>query len=332
MSLTTLCLSPCEGAESRNPALTITFFFPANNRIFDPKNISAGHAALFNSDCKGGDCVESTYLSLGSTAIDYDTDPQNPIFYRMVMQGGRGWSIYELPENPDGLLKLVFDSSDYLERVGCEIFPWSHNAKMDEEDSPTANFPNNTLWKIADEELRKVLIEKSDPEHDGCSDQGDGTPGACPMSGTIDGSSSKEGPGVETIVTGVACGRLFTVTATEKSSVAYLFDITNVGNPELKKVFHLSEATQHKSPGLAYNDGTIGEIDPENIVFLPAEKSPTRKPSLLFAGAFSGTISYWEFDCIDEDEVVLKGQSSSADSFGVVIGTLLSLLTVIQLI
>jgi hypothetical protein len=277
----------------------------------DPQNISAGHAALFNSKCSGDECVSSTRLSVGSNAIDYDTDPKNPIFYRMVMHGGRGWSIYELPSNPDNLLKLVFDSADSVERTGCEFYPWSHNAAVDEEDAPTDNLPNNTLWQTADDELRSALKEKNDPMEDGCIDQGDGTPGACPMKDKVDASSSKEGPGIERVTVGVACGRLFAVMATEKSSVSYLYDITNVGSPELKKVFHLSDALEHKSPGLAYNDGTIGEIDPENIIFFPAEKSPSGKPSLLFAGAFSGTLSYWEFDCA-EDEDVPSGKADAA--------------------
>ena len=296
----------------------------------DPKNISAGHAALFNSECEGDACVSSTRISVGSTSIDYDTDPKNPIFYRMVMQGGRGWSIYELPPDPNSLLKLVFDSSDYLERVSCEFFPLSHNGHMNEEDAPADNLPNNTLWQIADEKLRQDLAEKNDPEEDGCKDQGDGTPGACPMKDKVDSGTSKDGPGVERITVGAACGRLFAVMATEKTSVAYLFDITNVGSPDLKKVFHLSEAMQHKSPGLAYNDATIGEIDPENILFLPAHQSPSGKPSLLFAGAHSGTISYWEFDCVEEDTVLLD-QSSSAISLAGIASVTLALLGIFMI-
>lgn len=280
----------------------------------NPQNFSEGHAALFNKECEGDDCVSSTSLSVGSSSIDFISDPKKPIFYRMVMIGGRGWSIYELPNNPDNLLKLVFDSADYLERRGCEDFPWAHNSEADEQFAPTDNLPNNTLWQVSDVDFREKLIEMNDPEEDGCFDQGDGTPGACPMQDSVDERSSKDGAGIERITVGVACGRLFAVMATEKSSVAYLFDLTNVGSPELKKVFHLSEATRHKSPGLAYNDGSIGEIDPENILFFPADKSPSGKPSLLFGGAYSGTFSYWEFDCVEEDVVLRNGQEEVPSS------------------
>uniref|UniRef100_A0A6U2Y7X6 Alkaline phosphatase n=1 Tax=Entomoneis paludosa TaxID=265537 RepID=A0A6U2Y7X6_9STRA len=288
-------------------------------KIFDPQNIMSGHAALFNEECEGDKCVDGTRLSVGSVAIDYHSDPTNPIFYRMVLFGGRGWSVYELPENPDNLLKLVFDSRDYLERRGCESYPWAHNAALDEEFAPTTNLPNNTLWESTDDELREVLIEMNDPEQDGCFDQGDGTPGACPMGKNVDARSGYDGSGIERAAIGVACGRLVAVMATEKSSTAYLFDITNIATPALLDVFHLSEATQSKSPGLAYNDGTIGEIDPENMIFLPATESPTGKASVIWAGAHSGTISYWEFDCVEPDSTTVEqtedNNSSSAGRF-----------------
>ena len=189
--------------------------------------------------CEGDECVDSVILAIGSNAIDYESDPANPIFHRMVLIGGRGWSIYELPEDPNNLLKLVFDSGDAVEATGCEHFPWAHNSVQDEESAPADNFPNNTLWQIADEELREILKLANDPAEDGCIDQGDGTPGACSMSGTIDGRSAKDGSSVEQVVVGEACGRLLAVTAVEKNSIGLLFDITELTSPDLKKVFHL---------------------------------------------------------------------------------------------
>ena len=187
---------------------------------------------------------------------------------------------------------------------------------VDDEHAPTTNFPNNTLWQVADDDLRQVLLEMNNPEQGGCWDQGDGTPGACPMEQYVDSSSAADGPAIERVTMGVACGRLFGVMAAEKSSVTYLFDMTQIASPVLKKVFHLSEATRTKSPGLAYNDGTIGEIDPENVFFFSADESPSGKPSLLFAGAHSGTFSYWEFDCVqddDDDDDIVGSNTSPGD-------------------
>lgn len=308
--------------------------------VFDPANRALGSSALFNANCTGSDCVGDAGISVGSNAIDYESDPTNPIFHRMVLFGGRGWSIYELPDDPDELLKLVFDSGDgawalirvtdaiilnmhkfltnyflsalAIETTGCKHFPWSHNSEMDEESAPIENFPNNSLWQVADDELRAILIAKNDPAQDGCLDRGDGQPGACSMEDAVDARSAKDGSGVEQIVVGEACGRLVAVTAVEKNSIGLLFDITVLNAPHLVKVFHLSPASQHKSPGIAYNDGTIGDIDPENSVFLSAEQSPTGKTGILFAGAISGTISFWEFDCGDFGSDDNETHSSSA--------------------
>ena len=139
----------------------------------------------------------------------------------------------------------------------------------------------------------------NDPGADGCSDGGDGNPGACPLGQTVDERSQKDGYAPEAIVVGRACGRLYTATVSEKNSVGYLYDITDIADPALVKVFHLSEISQNLDPGLAYLNG-LGEVDAESIIFLEEDKSPTGVPGILFAGAFSGTISWWEFSCVAE--------------------------------
>jgi hypothetical protein len=90
--------------------------------------------------------------------------------------------------------------------------------------------------------------------------------------------------------------------AAEKNSVAMLFDVTDITSPDLIKVFHLSPASEFKSVGLAYNDAELGKIDPEGGVFLTAENSPSGKAGILWAGAQSGTVSFWEFECKEEQE------------------------------
>jgi len=205
-----------------------------------------------------------------------------------------------LPEDPDSLLKLVYDSGDYIEKAGCEAYPWAHNGYQDYQYGPGSNFPNNTFYETTNEKNRGRIEDRNDPSIKGCADQGDGTPGACPMSGTVDEGSSKEGPQVERLVPGVACGRLVALAITEKNSIAFLFDITDVSSPTLKKVFHLSEASKDKSAGLAYNDGTIGEFDAEQFTILSETESPTGKAGVLVAGAYTGSLSFWEFECEDD--------------------------------
>ena len=269
--------------------------------LFDENNPSDGHSSVFNRDaCLEEDlCIDKVELSLGSYAIDYESDPQEPIFHRMVLFGSRGFSIFQLPDDPEDSLKLVFDSADAFERQGCANFPWSHNSKVDDEYAPITG-ANNTLFKklnATDPDDTKDMVEKNDPEEDGCEDQGDGTPGSCPLSQQIDAESDKDGPAIENVIVGTACGRLVAAMAAEKSSIAMLFDITKINSPELIQVFHLSPSLENKSLGLSYNDGDIGEVDPESAVFLSAERSPSGKEGILWAGAQSGTVSFCEFDC-----------------------------------
>jgi hypothetical protein len=128
-------------------------------------------------------------------------------------------------------------------------------------------------------------------------DRGDGQPGACALGDTVDERSLKDGPGAETIVVGEACGKMYMVTAGEKNSIGFLYEISEITSPKLVQVFHLSPASETKNPVLAYEDRTLGEIDPEAIIFLSESESPTGNAAIIFAGAFSSTTSFWEFDC-----------------------------------
>jgi hypothetical protein len=274
--------------------------------VFHPTNSTTlGDSHIFNSECAGPFCVDEVTMSLGSNAIDYESDPTNPLFYRMVLFGGRGWSIFELSDDPDDLLRLVFDSGDAFERRGCEAFPWAHNSILDAEHAPVLG-PNNTYFKYltAEEETEDLsdLLEANDPFEGGkgCPDQGDGTAGSCPMSRQVDSESRGAGPAVENVIVGEACGRLLAVMAAEGSSIAMLYDITDITSPDVVSVFHLSPASQNKSLGLAYDDGELGDLDPESGVFLRAEQSPSGRAGILIGGALSGTVSWWEFDCKEE--------------------------------
>jgi hypothetical protein len=57
----------------------------------------------------------------------------------------------------------------------------------------------------------------------------------------------------------------------------------------------------------------LGEIDSESILFLDESKSPTGKAALIFAGAFSTTTSFWEFDC-GTDDTATDGTSSETSA------------------
>ncbi len=131
-------------------------------------------------------------------------------------------------------------------------------------------------------------------------DRGDGTPGACAMGDTVDERSLKDGYAAEAIVSGEACGKRYMVTVSEKNSVGFLYDISDIESPTLAQVFHLSPDSEKKNPVLAYADGVLGEIDAESILFMEADVSPNGKAGILFAGAWSTSTSFWEFNCVDD--------------------------------
>ena len=120
------------------------------------------------------------------------------------------------------------------------------------------------------------------------------------MGDTVDERSLKDGYAAEAIVSGEACGKRYMVTVSEKNSVGFLYDISNIENPTLAQVFHLSPGSEKRNPVLAYADGTLGEIDAESILFMEAEDSPNGKAGILFAGAWSTSTSFWEFNCGDD--------------------------------
>mmetsp|Transcript_10619 Transcript_10619/g.21707 ORF Transcript_10619/g.21707 Transcript_10619/m.21707 type:complete len:317 (+) Transcript_10619:142-1092(+) len=272
-------------------------------RLFDLANPMSSASSLFNTACQGSPCVPEAEIDLGSTAIDYESDPSNPIFHRLVLHGGRGWSIFEVPQDPSDLLRLVYDSADTVEKLGCEKFPWAHNAAQNEEFGPAGNLPNSTFfYNFADEETKEVLREMNDPAIDGCEDQGDGMPGACPLSELMDGESNKRGVEINIATIGFACGRLVTAVAGEGNSVSVIYDITDITNPTVFEVIHLSPSSETKSPGIAFNDGTVGEIDTVDILFMSASQSPTGKASLMYVGQSSGTVSLWTFECVEPDD------------------------------
>ncbi|KAL7427677.1 LOW QUALITY PROTEIN: hypothetical protein ACHAXH_003770 [Discostella pseudostelligera] len=265
----------------------------ADSAIFDAASPMSGQSKYFNKKCGSlaespAWCAKSMRLTVGSESIDY-SNPTAPNFKKLVAIGGRGLSIYKFTDEG---LEMVWDSGDEFEREGCAAFPWAHNAIQDEEYSDVGG----TLY-LSNPAIQEVLIEMNDPEKDGCEDRGDGEAGACAMGDTVDERSLKDGYAAEAIVAGYACGKRFMVTVSEKNSVGFLYDISDITSPKLAQVFHLSPASKTKNPIVAYADRTLGEIDSESIIFLEQGKSPTGKAAIIFAGAWSSTTSFWEFDC-----------------------------------
>jgi len=127
-------------------------------------------------------CDGKLRLTVGSSSVNF-SDPTAPVIEKIVAFGGRGISIYKVPTTPADGMTQVFDSGDDFEQLQCVNYPWAHNSVQDEEFAPVGGVLYNTT---DDAGLKETIEEISDPEEDGCEDQGDGTPGACPLSGSVD--------------------------------------------------------------------------------------------------------------------------------------------------
>jgi len=243
-------------------------------------------------------------LTVGSSAINY-ASADAPVVEKLVMFGGRSISIYKASD-----MSLTWDSGSQIETEGCARFPWAHNGVQDEEFA----LVNGTLYKM-DADMAETIDEMSDAvDGDGCDDRGDGKAGPCPLGKTVDERSPKDGPALESVVSGIACGRLIMVTAGEKNGVLFAWDISDITSPSLLFVDHLSPASQTKSPGIAYGDGSLGEVDPESMIFLDDQHSPSGKAGVLIAGAWSGSVSWWEFECKETMTTTNKDITTSSSA------------------
>ena len=271
----------------------------------DTTNSALGHTKHFNAECEDNGiawCADGAEISLGSSAVDYSTDPKNPVMDKIVLFGGRGMSIYKVPDDFDSPMEFVWDSGSSFEIEGCAAYPWAHNGIQDEDFAPL----DGAFYELSDPDDQEGLVEMNDPNQDGCEDAGNGSPGACPMSSTIDEKSPEDGLAPESVIVGVACDRLVAVACGENNGNCFIYDISDIYKPVLKTVINLSPASENKAPGVAYNDRTLGELDAETTKFIDAADSPTGKAGVIFAGAISGTLSFYEFECTEPVEPVTR--------------------------
>jgi hypothetical protein len=79
--------------------------------FFVPGDPSKGCTANFNADCEnlGLEWCSNFEMSVGSSAVDY-SNPASPKFERIVGFGGRGISVFKIPESTSERISLVWDS------------------------------------------------------------------------------------------------------------------------------------------------------------------------------------------------------------------------------
>ena len=87
--------------------------FKADPSFFDPNNVNSGCSANFNKDCNedtvaGGWCASGFELTIGSSAVNYETDFTQPEMSRIVGFGGRGIGISRVAST--GAVTEIWDS------------------------------------------------------------------------------------------------------------------------------------------------------------------------------------------------------------------------------
>jgi hypothetical protein len=91
--------------------------FTAPSEFFNPDSTSEGFSAPFNSDCENTAaewCAAGLEISLGSSAVDYETNPEAPVMTKVVAFGGRGISIFKAPASYEEKIEFVWDSVSLL--------------------------------------------------------------------------------------------------------------------------------------------------------------------------------------------------------------------------
>lgn len=117
----------------------------------------------FSEDCEEDWC-SNFEISVGSLAVNYD-NTDAPVMDRVVGFGGRGISLFRIPDGVNEEIAFVWDSSSDFETRTCALFPWAHNAVMDEEFAPVGG----PRWTLSDDDDREDIEARNDPNRDGCT-------------------------------------------------------------------------------------------------------------------------------------------------------------------
>ena len=200
-----------------------------------------------------------------------------------------------------------------FEKETCDGgFAWAGNSLQDEDFA----LVDGARYVLVDDDDKESIDETNDAVlADGCTfDNGD--TGACPMKDTVDAKAQEDGLAVEAVTVGVACNRLVAVACGENNMMCNLYDVSNINSPSLLKTFNLSPASRTKNPEQSYQDD-LGDIDPETTTFVNKEDSPTGCTGIIFGGAISGTLSFYEFECDVDGEVAGDCVGSTSGAFSV---------------
>lgn len=99
----------------------------------------------------------------------------------------------------------------------------------------------------------------------------------------LDSRSDNKGPEPEGLTLGEVNGKTYAFIGLERDSGIMVYDIQDPRHPRF--VTYLSQRDFTADPA----SGSAGDLGPEGLLFIPAEESPTGKPTLVVANEISGT-------------------------------------------
>ncbi|MGH1441389.1 MAG: choice-of-anchor I family protein [Cellvibrionaceae bacterium] len=105
-----------------------------------------------------------------------------------------------------------------------------------------------------------------------------------------DGRSDDKGPEPEALTLGEINGQTYAFIGLERTGGIMVYDITNPYSP-----IFVEYVNNTKLDGNV-DEGTAGDVAPEGLAFVAADKSPIRKPLLIVANEVSGTTTVYRID------------------------------------
>ncbi|NJL04290.1 MAG: DUF4397 domain-containing protein [Chloroflexaceae bacterium] len=106
--------------------------------------------------------------------------------------------------------------------------------------------------------------------------------------GGFDERSDDKGPEPEAVTTGVIAGRTYAFVGLERQGGIMVYDVTTPTAPTFVQYVNNTDFEG------TIEDGTVGDVSPEGIIFISAEDSPNGQPLVVVANEVSGTTTVYE--------------------------------------
>jgi len=198
--------------------------------------------------------------------------------------GGRSVTIWEA-----ATLTLVWDSADMLEMKHAELYPEIFNMDASDEFCPLPGEDYEAYGTTQDEIVTNILAE--------IEANADNPDWELPESwealvngpaDVIDNRSDNKGPEPESVVVGMIGERRILFVGNERTSTIFMFDITDPTAPVFAGSLFDGSLTDTFWNQLVA--GTSAPVDPEGLIFISAEDSPTDEPLVMVASAVTGAL------------------------------------------